>query len=335
MNWKAWAPLAVAAVLGLIAAKIALDMTAKNKGAVDPASKLAKVVTAKESIIPGAVLREEDLVLSPLATEQAPAGTFNKTSDLAGRVVTTALVKGQPILDGLLAPQGAGAGLQSFIPEGMRAITIEVNEFSGVAGLLLPGSHVDVLASLNDPTVQTVVSKTIVENVKVTAVGQRVAANQEIKKDESNPNPPPPEPTKSVTLLVTPEQSEAIELASMTGRPRLVLRGNGDKGPANTQGITIAELTGRSIAMGNTRNASTTQPVDQAPVRTVAMNRFAPATQPVEDKYEEHTVEVIRGSASSSVTLKVEKDKKASTAAPVPFIQGVDTESDLGPIEKN
>src|SRR5438093_9419862 len=72
MNWKAWAPLAVAAVLGLIAAKIALDMTNKNKGQADPASKLAKVVVAKEAIIPGATLREEDLVLSPLATEQAP-----------------------------------------------------------------------------------------------------------------------------------------------------------------------------------------------------------------------------------------------------------------------
>ena len=92
-------------------------------------------------------------------------------------------------------------------------------------------------------------------------------------------------------------------------------------------------LTGRAVAQLNTRNASTTQPDGQTPVHTVALTRFAPATQPVEEKFEEHNIEVIRGTATSNVTIKVEKDKKAPVPTLDSFIQGVGV--DKSEIEKN
>src|SRR4051812_42510317 len=111
----------------------------------------------------------------------------------------------------------------------MRAMTLQVDEFSGVAGMLVPGCHVDVIAAIQGANGEPV-ARTIVQNVKVQAVGQKLtvappAANEQKKE---NANEPAAEPTRSVTLLVTPEQAEGLELACSTGRPRLVLRSGRD-----------------------------------------------------------------------------------------------------------
>ena len=79
--------------------------------------------------------------MASLATEKAPDGSFTNAAELTGRVTTMQLVKGQPVLKALLADAGANGGLQALVPPGMRAITIEVNEFQSVAGLLTPGSR--------------------------------------------------------------------------------------------------------------------------------------------------------------------------------------------------
>jgi pilus assembly protein CpaB len=118
----------------------------------------------------------------------------------------------------------------------MRAVSVEVTESSGVAGLLLPGCRVDVIATLRQDNMQ--IAKTIVENAKVQAVGVKMSRN----KNESRG-----EPSKTVTLIVTSKDAEAIELASNSGKPRLVLRGMADTDRSHSSGVTFAELSGQAV----------------------------------------------------------------------------------------
>ena len=161
-------------------------------------------------------------------------------AELEGRVLATAAVKGSPVLQSMLAPKGSGSGLQALIPDGMRTITIEINEFSGVAGNLVPGCRVDVVSSFNGDANGEMVSRTIVQNVKVTALGSRRAAENEQAGNGNNAGAQ--NQVKSVTLLATPREAEAIELATATGRPRLILRSGKDGETLPSDGISVAEL---------------------------------------------------------------------------------------------
>src|SRR5205807_6621274 len=121
-----------------------------------------------------------------IATEHLPEGTFATTADVAGRVALSTLIKGQPVIRSLLANPGTGSGLQAIVPDGQRAISIDVSESSSVAGLLTPGCRVDVIASINDTQNGLMVARTLVQNVKVTALGQRVSAVARTDEKDAN-----------------------------------------------------------------------------------------------------------------------------------------------------
>jgi pilus assembly protein CpaB len=256
----------LAIVLGVFAAKIARDAIMKNRGPVVQNGKFVKVIVTKADITPGHALTAEDLTLAQVDAENAPAAAFKESTDVIGRVSETLMVKGQPVVEAMLAPTGSGSGLQALVPNGMRAVTMEVNEFTGVAGLITPGCHVDIVATINEGANGTQIAKTIVQNVKVTAVGQRTAANNE--------PPQPNEQFRSVTVLASLEDVETIELACATGRPRMVLRGGRDNDIVATAGVTLGELKGSGgknsdpfVATATTQPApvATTQPLIEQP----------------------------------------------------------------------
>jgi pilus assembly protein CpaB len=296
MNWKTWVPLVLAIVLGVVAAKVARDTIMKNKGSAVQAGKFTKIAILKGDVHPGKALAADDLALGQFEIDNVPTGSFKTTEEVVGRVSETLMIKGQPVVEAMLAPTGSGSGLQALVPPGQRAITIEVNEFSGVAGLLTPGCRVDILATLNDGSSGgTQLSRCIVQNVKVSAVGQKTMAANE-------PAPPPgSEMFKSVTMLVTLADAEAIELACATGRPRLVLRGGRDNEHVTTAGMTIGELKGTVVAASNTP-APTTAP-------SVAVATTMPTTQSTEVAVRQEpahrVVKVIRGGVVTNVTIKV------------------------------
>lgn len=294
MNAKTWIPLSLAVVLGLVAMKVTRDVLAKKEAPVDAKVNTARVVVAKHNVPAGTALRGEDLALADMGGDISPESVFRDPAQVEGRVVTSGLAKGQPVMEALLAPVGTGSGLQAVVPRGMRAITVEVNEFSGLAGFLVPGCRVDVVSTISGEG-GDVVSRTIVQNVEVTALGRR----QQLTGEE-------PDQTKSVTLLVTPRDAEAIELAAATGRPRLLLRSSGDKDVPRSDGITVAELRGRkrndpfaATPVEVFRHTPATRPVDEPPLTPVA---FQPATR-------EHTVRVIRGGVESEVTMQLPPEK--------------------------
>src|SRR5262245_40594469 len=134
MKLKAWFPLILAIVLGVVAAKSAHDWIQKNKAAQTPNGQFVKVVVAKADTQAGKELTADDLRLAQVEAASAPATAFKTIDELVGRVNETFMVKGQTVVEGMLAPKGAGSGLQAMVPDGYRAVTMEVNEFSGVAG---------------------------------------------------------------------------------------------------------------------------------------------------------------------------------------------------------
>ena len=174
MNWKTWFPLILAIVLGVVAAKAAHDWIQKNRTAQAPAGQFVKVVVAKGDTQPGKDLTADDLKLANVDAADAPASGFRTIEDVVGRVNETFMSKGQTIVEAMLAPKGAGSGLQAMVPLGYRAVTMEVNEFSGVAGLLSPGCHVDIISTMQGAE-NGQVSKTICQDLKITAVGQRTS----------------------------------------------------------------------------------------------------------------------------------------------------------------
>jgi pilus assembly protein CpaB len=291
MNLKTWVPLGLAIVLGLFAAKFALDMIAKKRSGDTGGGKLVQVVVAKQPIGAGEALTGENCKLGSVDAGNVPDGSFRSISELEGnkRVAQVQLGNGQPVTENLLAPIGTGVGLQAVIPPGKRAISIEINEFSGVGGMLIPGCHVDVLATVPGENGGEMISRTIVQAIQVSAVGQRMinqpvaANNSDEKKNEG------PQVVRSVTLLATPAEAEAIELASTSGRPRLVLRSGADKQITQTGGVTASNL----------RGISTVKPVTPPPVVSIAPPPAVPKTQ---TGY--WVVKVIRGGQESEVRFE-------------------------------
>lgn len=294
MNWKTWIPVVLAVTLGLVAAKVGRDLVLRGRISVVPSGKSAPMVMARQDLVPGRELCSEDLTVGQIAGERTPDGVFANPADLVGRVALAPLTKGQPILEILLAPKGSGTGLQALVPAGMRAITIEVNEFSGVAGLLVPGCHVDVMVTLRDEKTQESLSRSIVENVKVTAVGQRLSAAGPNSVEGSVDAAANANNVKSVTLVATPKEAAAIELACSAGRPRLVLRNGSDESSANDAHVSLAELRGQEASP-----PSPVQPVVQAKAPEV------PTTQPVRRATVRRTVQLIRAGVATTETFEI------------------------------
>ena len=160
---------------------------------------------------------------------QPVTGMFTRIEDCANRAVITPLAENEPILEAKLAPKAAGAGLQAAIPEGMRALSVAVNEVVGVAGFVIPGTMVDVLVTGEAPgrNGNSNITRTILENVPVLAAGQKVEQDREGK----------PQTVPVITLLVNPEDADKLAMASTEGKIQLALRNTVDTKLVNPQPV--------------------------------------------------------------------------------------------------
>ena len=244
------------------------------------------VVVAAADLQLGSELKKEDLQVVQFPVGKAPEGTFAKPDEVIGRGVIVPIVKNEPVLRAKLASKEAGSGLPPVIPEGMRAVSVRVNEVVGVAGYVLPGNRVDVLATASPTEAHSdTTTKVILSNVQVITAGTRMEQDQE--KDK-------PVQVTVVTLLVTPEQSERLALASTEGKIQLALRNPLDLGAPETPGIKTAGLMGtvrtpvRQMA-SSSRPRAAAQPVTQ----------LAPPPPPPMP-----TIEIIRGDKRATEVIK-------------------------------
>jgi pilus assembly protein CpaB len=236
------------------------------------------VMVAATNMDVGTALRAEDLRAVQWPAKAVPEGSFHKPEDLVGRGLIQPVVAFEPILPGKLSSPEAGAGLPPVIPEGMRALSVRVNDVIGVAGYVLPGTRVDVLVSIS-PTSnqQDVTSKVILTNVQVLTAGTKI--ERDVEKDK-------PVAVSVVTLLVDPEQAERLTLASTEGKIQLALRNPLDKTAPQTPGVKPIVLLGGSLS------AAPRGPVGarRVAVKAAAVAPAAPAPAPAPA-----TVEIIRG----------------------------------------
>jgi pilus assembly protein CpaB len=208
-------------------------------------------------------LTAEQLKAEVWHQEKPPQGSFNNPEQVVGRVTATSILPGDLITENKLAPKGAVPGITALLSPNQRAMTVKVDEASGVAGFLTPGNRVDVVVVIDkgeynkDP-----IAKLLFQNLKVLGTGQKL---ENLPGDK-------PQIVPTVTLEITPEQGERLALAAQEGRISLVLRGQGDEQLVETLGA------GTNMLFGNPRQAI-------PPASPVAV-RVAPRAR---------TVEMIRG----------------------------------------
>lgn len=194
------------------------------------------VVVAAGNLALGTELRREDLRAIAWPADAVPGGSFKDPQELIGRGLIQPVAQNEAILTSKLAPVGAGAGLPPVIPDGKRALSVRVNDVIGVAGYVLPGTRVDVVATVNPTNQQNeMTSKVVLTNVPVLAAGTRI--EQDVEKNK-------PVSVSVVTLLVDPTEAERLTLASTEGKIQLALRNPLDKTAPPTPGIRPAALLG-------------------------------------------------------------------------------------------
>jgi pilus assembly protein CpaB len=233
-NKRALVVMAVAILFGLTAVVLASRWLL-----LQPSGNAGRIVVAAVDINLGQRLAPDMLKLVEWPAESVPRGAFTDPLKLAGRVAKSAVLLGEPVSDTKLAPTGTLGGLSAVIAEGKRAITVRVNDVVGVAGFALPGNYVDIIVSMQkDPpagstTIQREqnISKIVLERILVLAVAQ------EVSRDETRPKV-----VNAVTLEVTPEQAEKLDLARSVGSLSLALRNQIDPEAAKTGGATKLTL---------------------------------------------------------------------------------------------
>lgn len=193
------------------------------------------LVVAGADIPLGSPLEASMLSTIPWPPNAWPEGAVADPGALIGRVVRTPLSKNEPILEAKLAALGSRGGLSVAITPGKRALTVKVNEVIGVAGFALPGSLVDVLVHTQTEGDRQAhdasLSKIVLERILVLAVAQ-----------DAGREATAPRVTGAVTLEVTPQEAERLDLARSVGTLSLVLRNPADAAPAHTQGARKQDL---------------------------------------------------------------------------------------------
>jgi pilus assembly protein CpaB len=243
-----------------------------------------KVAVALLDIQLGSRIAPEMVHLVDWPAASVPNGAFTKLDDLSGRVARTSLQRGEPVLEGKLAPVGTKGGLSAVVAEGRRAITVKVNEVYGVAGFALPGNYVDIMVNTQEEGAKgsdkdRTISKIVLEHILVLAVAQ------EAGRDETKPKV-----VNAVTLEVTPEQAEKLDLARSVGTLSLVLRNQIDPEPSGTTGATKDSLLGKAA------KPAAPHKIEKAPVR-VAKPATVVADAGLRDRM---CVEVIRGKSKTN-----------------------------------
>jgi pilus assembly protein CpaB len=228
--------LGAAVVVALITSLFAYNwLQQKAESSTVEAVELEPVAVAVADLSWGTVLKKEMVRMIPFRKGSLPAESFySDRESLAGKVVISPIKAKEPILASRLAADNVtDGGVTAVIKGKKRAIAVKVDRVIGVSGFIQPGDRVDVLVTITDPRNKAVVTKTVLENMLVIAVGARMEQAGEKGKRTA---------VDVITLEVTPEESEKLALATTEGRIKMVLRGKTDTEEVLTRGTTVARL---------------------------------------------------------------------------------------------
>ena len=261
--------LVVAVFFGLIAAYGIYNFLRQQKAVEESLRTATQNIVIATKDIPAGTTINDDMVKkgmiksTPWPKTSVPGGSFASPEQIIGKTNRIKIIANEPILESRLA--GEGAGLTARLEQGKRAVAVKVDEIIGVSGFIVPDDRVDVIVTTVPPgsnNQDNKMSKIVLQNKRVLSVAQNVEQREG-----------KPQVARSITLEVSPEESEKLSLASQEGQIVLALRATGDDSETKTIG-------------SNKRNLLA---VVEAPRRASSTSR--PVT-PEKDKYQ---VEVIQG----------------------------------------
>lgn len=243
-----WWMLIGASASGLLAGYVALVYVSEDPAPLEAATAPSRsIVVASRDLPAGSIVRREDVETVGWPGSAIPEGFASQAGEVVGRGLIVEVRKNEPLLGWKLADKEAGGGLPITIPAGMRAVSVEVDQVIGVAGFVLPGTRVDVLATVmpgNNRTQTT--TRIILQDIRA------LAADQKYQQDVEGQ----PQYVTVVTLLVTPPQAEALTLAATEGRIQLALRNTLDLDEVDTPGRRITTL----VTTGSTSRPAAARP---------------------------------------------------------------------------
>jgi pilus assembly protein CpaB len=276
--------LGVSLLFALVISSVFYQMTARagspKKAEV---SDMKDVVLAARPLSVGTTVKPADIKLGKIPAANFPKGAFAKPEEVIDRPLISNILMDEPVLEGRLAARGSGVGLAPIIPVGMRAVTLRVNDVTGIAGFVLPGMRVDVLVTGQPPHSDTSVTATPVQLQDLLVLSAGTVMQPDARGQAM--------PAQTVTLLGTPEQAETLTLASADARIQLVLRNGSDQTIAKTPGHDIAELYGERSVRKKTPEDN---PAPRPRPRPVVVAAAPPPPPPPPDQ-----IVVIRGTTKS------------------------------------
>lgn len=269
----------LAVAIAAVAAYFLYSYLKLQEKKVEEAVASEKIVVAAAEIPIGSTINITQLKTADWPKANVPQGAFLSKELVVGRTAIQTFLPGDPVTEAKLIPKEGPAGILTYkIPEGHRAMTVAVDQVAGVAGFINPGNMVDVVLIVTPPGATQTLSKIVLQNVPILAIGQIV------EQKEGKPVVVP-----TVTMDVTPEDAENLAIASTQGRLQLVLRRFGDKEVAKTVGSTVTRVIGRAPA-----------PVMAKP-KAVKKASVTEVRKPVEEAV---SVEVWRGSQKTVEAFK-------------------------------
>lgn len=243
----------------------------KKVGVLD-VTQIEPVLVAVADLARGKMVTAADVEVCQWPKGLAPANALRKTEDAVERAAVTQVFKGELMLESKLAVKGAGRGLAALVPSGMRALTVMASKVAtNVAGFVLPGNKVDVLLNMRGGREDDSgggSTMTLLQAVEVLAVDQRLEAPAENKVD--------PKGLSSVTLVVTPDQANLLDLGQNMGTLTLSLRNPTDKSDAYAETATLALMRSR----GQPPPAETPPLDGDLPLATSVASAPAPVESP-------------------------------------------------------
>jgi len=231
-----------AVLFGLLAVFIAqswlnsqAEMRMKSLEANKKPAVSRTIVVAAKPLRYGMELAAPMLREMPWSEEALPNGGFAKIPDLLNggkRIVLSAIEQNEPVLAVKVTGAGQRATLSSLVKDGMKAVTIRVNDVEGVGGFVLPGDRVDVVMT-RQVDKNEASTEIVLQNARVLAVDQ--SADERADK---------PTVAKAVTLEVSTASAQKVWLASSVGSLSLLLRKAGEAGEESTKRMTLSDLNG-------------------------------------------------------------------------------------------
>jgi pilus assembly protein CpaB len=227
--------LGVSLLFALVISAVFYQLTARASGAKKPEqTDLKDIVVAARPLSIGTTVKPADIKVAKVPNAAFPKGAFSKAEEVIDRPIISNVLIDEPVLEGRLAARGSGLGLAPIIPVGMRAVTVRVNDVTGISGFVLPGMRVDVLVTGRPPSSDGTITATCLQNMVVLSAGTAIQPDARGNAIQA----------ATVTLLATPDQAETLTLANTEGRIQLVLRNGSDQTIEKTPGRDVSELYG-------------------------------------------------------------------------------------------